>query len=74
MGKASADSGKARQDDEAPEGRLSGTTLDAGALIALDRNDRRVMAVLESACEESTMPIVPATALAYRPGLCSTHG
>jgi len=43
---------------------MSGVTLDAGALIALDRNDRRVIALLARANELGVMITVPATALA----------
>jgi predicted nucleic acid-binding protein len=43
---------------------LTGITLDAGALIALDRNDRRVIALLARAAESSGRVTVPATALA----------
>ena len=32
---------------EATEGRVSGITFDAGGLIALERNDRRVFSILE---------------------------
>jgi predicted nucleic acid-binding protein len=41
-----------------------GVTLDAGALIALDRNDRRVIALLARAAELGARITVPATALA----------
>ncbi len=41
-----------------------GVTLDAGALIALDRGDRRVMALVARALETSARVTVPATALA----------
>lgn len=41
-----------------------GVTLDAGALIALDRDDRRVVALLARAQETSARVTVPATALA----------
>lgn len=41
-----------------------GVTLDAGGLIALERNDRRVVALLVRARELSAEIIVPATALA----------
>lgn len=41
-----------------------GVTLDAGALIALDRDDRRVLAVLSRAKETGSRVTVPATALA----------
>ena len=39
-------------------------TLDAGALIALDRNDRRVLVLLARAWETGARVTVPATALA----------
>ncbi len=42
----------------------SGVTLDAGALIGLDRGDRRVVALLARALENSARVTVPATALA----------
>jgi predicted nucleic acid-binding protein len=42
----------------------SGLTLDAGGLIALDRDDRRVVALLARATETGAMVTVPATALA----------
>ena len=38
--------------------------LDAGPLIGLDRNDRRVIALLARAVETGTPVVVPATALA----------
>lgn len=41
-----------------------GVTLDAGALIGLDRGDRRVVALLARAMETSARMTVPATALA----------
>jgi hypothetical protein len=43
---------------------MSGVTLDAGALIALDRNDRRVIALLARAAELGARITVPASALA----------
>ncbi len=43
---------------------MSGVTLDAGALIALDRSDRRVIALLARANEIAARVTVPATALA----------
>jgi len=49
---------------ENQERRLNGLTLDAGALIALDRNDRRVIALLGRAAERRLRVTVPATALA----------
>lgn len=43
---------------------MPGITLDAGALIGVDRNDRRVMALLGRAREAGDHVVVPATALA----------
>ncbi len=45
-------------------GRVSGITLDAGGLIALDRNDRRVIILLARATERGQRITIPATALA----------
>ena len=41
-----------------------GVTLDAGGLIALDRNDRRMVVLLARAAETNARVTVPATALA----------
>ncbi len=43
---------------------MIGVTLDSGALIALDRNDRRVIVLLARAREIGARITVPATALA----------
>ena len=43
---------------------MSGVTLDAGALIALDRSDRRILVLLARARELGARVTVPATALA----------
>ena len=43
---------------------MNGITFDAGGLIALDRNDRRVIALLARATELGMRVTVPATALA----------
>lgn len=43
---------------------MPGVTLDAGALTALDRSDRRVLALLARARETGADVTVPATALA----------
>ena len=43
---------------------MSGITFDAGALIALDRNDRRVLALVAHASEHGLRITIPATALA----------
>jgi hypothetical protein len=46
------------------EGRLSGITFDAGGLIALDRNDRKVLVLIARAREQQLRITIPATALA----------
>ena len=43
---------------------MSGVTLDAGALIALDRNARKVLVLLARGKELGTRVTLPATALA----------
>ena len=46
------------------EGRVNGITFDTGGLIALDRNDRRVLTLLARATERGMRITIPATALA----------
>jgi predicted nucleic acid-binding protein len=43
---------------------MTGVTLDAGALIALDRDDRRVVVLLDRARETGARVTVPASVLA----------
>ena len=43
---------------------MNGITFDAGGLIALDRNDRRVIVLLARASELGVRVTIPATALA----------
>ena len=43
---------------------MAGITLDAGGLIALDRNDRRVIVLLARAVETNSRVTVPSSALA----------
>ena len=43
---------------------MAGMTMDAGALIAVDRNDRRVLVLLARARETGSRVTVPASALA----------
>lgn len=43
---------------------MAGITMDAGALIAVDRNDRRVLVLLARAHETGSRVTVPASALA----------
>jgi hypothetical protein len=46
------------------EGGVNGITLDAAGLIALDRNDRRVIVMLARVIERGLRVTIPATALA----------
>ena len=62
MGQKDALAAKARR--EASEGRVNGIVFDAGGLIALERNGRRVFSILDTALEDGDRIIVPATALA----------
>lgn len=62
MGKEDALGAKAW--NQAGEGRVNGITFDAGGLIALERNDRRIFSILHTALEDGDRIIVPATALA----------
>ncbi len=43
---------------------MAGVTLDAGGLIALDRDDRRVIVLLARAVETNSRVTIPASALA----------
>jgi hypothetical protein len=43
---------------------MAGVTLDAGGLIALDRNDRRVIVLLARAAETDSRVTIPSSALA----------
>lgn len=43
---------------------MPGVTLDAGGLVAVDRNDRRVIVLLARAAETRSRVTVPASALA----------
>lgn len=43
---------------------MNGITFDAGGLIALERNDRRVLSIIDTALEDGERIIIPATALA----------
>ena len=62
MGEEDALGAKAR--NQAAERRVSGIVFDAGGLIALERDDRRVFSILHTAVEDGDRIIVPATALA----------
>jgi hypothetical protein len=54
----------ADQEDRAREGCLTGITFDAGGLIALERNDRRVLSLIRTALDGGGRIQLPATALA----------
>jgi hypothetical protein len=43
---------------------MAGVTVDAGGLIALDRNDRRMVVLLARAVETNSRVTIPASALA----------
>jgi predicted nucleic acid-binding protein len=43
---------------------VNGITFDAGGLIALERNNRRIFSILATALEDGDRIVVPATALA----------
>lgn len=43
---------------------MSGVTLDAGALIAIERHDRRMLLILDSALTDGAELAIPSTALA----------
>jgi predicted nucleic acid-binding protein len=62
VGEKDALGAKAR--NQAAKGRVNGIVFDAGGLIALERNDRRVFSILDTALEDGDRIIVPATALA----------
>jgi hypothetical protein len=63
MGRRRSQREEARRRAQA-QGGVNGVTLDAGALIALDRDDRRVVALLARAAEVGARTTIPATALA----------
>jgi predicted nucleic acid-binding protein len=56
-------SGPAAEFEEA-DGRVSGITLDASALIALDKYDRKMLALIARSKERGLRVTIPATALA----------
>ena len=62
MGEKDALGAQAR--NQAAESRVNGIVFDAGGLIALERNDRRVFSILDTALEDGDRIMVPATALA----------
>ena len=64
MGRRASLSARAEERRQEREGCMSGITFDAGGLIALDRNDRRVLALIARAMELGIRITIPATALA----------
>jgi hypothetical protein len=62
LGKKDAFAAKTRS--PATKGRVNGITFDAGGLIAIERNNRRVFSILATALEDGDRIIVPATVLA----------
>ena len=64
MGRRSSLSATAEEGPKEREGCVNGVTFDAGGLIALDRNDRRVLALVARAAERGMRITIPATALA----------
>jgi hypothetical protein len=64
MGRRGSLSAGAEEGPKETEGCVSGVTFDAGGLIALDRNDRRVLALVARAAERGMRITIPATALA----------
>lgn len=64
MGGRDSLSHEAQSNPQKRQGRLNGLTFDAGGLIALDRDDRRVIALLARAAERNMRITIPATALA----------
>jgi predicted nucleic acid-binding protein len=64
VGRRRSLSQRAEENLQKREGSVNGITFDAGGLIALDRNDRRVLALVARATERGMRITIPATALA----------
>src|SRR5438445_446448 len=64
MGRRATLSARAEEKRQERESCVSGITFDAGGLIALDRNDRRVLALIARAMELGIRITIPASALA----------
>ena len=64
MGRWEAIPEAAPEDPKEEKSGVNGITLDAGSLIALDRNNRQVVVLLARAMERGLRVTVPATALA----------
>ena len=64
MGRRASLSPRTEESFQKREGGVNGITFDAGGLIALDRNDRRVLTLIARATERGMRITIPATALA----------
>ena len=64
MGRRASLSPRTEESFQKREGGVNGLTFDAGGLIALDRNDRRVLTLIARATERGMRITIPATALA----------
>ena len=64
MGRRDSLSLRTEESFQKREGGVNGITFDAGGLIALDRNDRRVLTLVARATERGMRITIPATALA----------
>ena len=64
MGRRASLSQRTEESSQKREGGVNGITFDAGGLIALDRNDRRVLTLIARAAERGMRITIPATALA----------
>ena len=64
MGRRNTCSKGAKEQIEERQSGMNGITFDAGGLIAIDRGDRRTLALLARAAELGLRATIPATALA----------
>ena len=64
VGRLASLSSRTEASFEKRQGGVNGLTFDAGGLIALDRNDRRVLTLVARAMERGMRITIPATALA----------
>ena len=64
MGRRASLSSRTEESFQKRQGGVNGLTFDAGGLIALDRNDRRVLTLVARATERGMRITIPATALA----------
>lgn len=64
MGEGNTGTEKTEEISQIGPGSVNGIVFDAGGLIAVDRSDRRVLAIIITAIKEDARILVPATALA----------